>query len=107
MPTAAPTLPGPLAPPEERFWRRYSPHHEFPLSSAVSIALHILALVLLGLLGWWVAHLATQKSTPLAEVPIALGPSGGDRQPGLGGNQAGTGGGQAIEDIGPKQDRTE
>ena len=32
------------APFEEPFWQRYSPHHEFPLSSATSIALHMLAL---------------------------------------------------------------
>jgi hypothetical protein len=29
-------------PPEERFWKRYSPHHEFPLSAVGSFALHFL-----------------------------------------------------------------
>ena len=35
MTSAAPEVrpdPSPV-PPEERFWRRYSPHHEFPLST--------------------------------------------------------------------------
>ena len=26
-----------LIPPEEKFWQRYSPHHEFPLSTVTSI----------------------------------------------------------------------
>src|SRR5262245_40269154 len=38
------------APPEERFWKRYSPHHEFPLSGSASTAIHIVAIVLVGLL---------------------------------------------------------
>jgi hypothetical protein len=38
-------------PPEEQFWQRYSPHHEFPLSSATSIVLHALVIGLLILLG--------------------------------------------------------
>ena len=32
MSTSAPP-PAPLAPPDEQFWDRYNPHHEFPLSS--------------------------------------------------------------------------
>ena len=30
--------PQPLAPPDERFWKRYSPHGEFPMSSIASVA---------------------------------------------------------------------
>jgi hypothetical protein len=41
-------------PPAEEFWQRYSPHHEFPVSSITSVALHILVIVTL-LLGAWAA----------------------------------------------------
>jgi hypothetical protein len=41
-------------PPAEEFWQRYSPHHEFPVSSITSVALHILVIVAL-LLGAWAA----------------------------------------------------
>jgi hypothetical protein len=106
MPTAVSSVQRPLAPPEERFWQRYSPHHELPLSSAVSIALHVLALVILSLVGWWVAQLATQQSAPLNELPVAFEPAGSNQQPGMGANQVGAGD-QLIEDIGPKQEKTE
>jgi hypothetical protein len=37
-------------PPEDQFWKRYSPHHELPLSTASSLMLHgvVLALLILG-----------------------------------------------------------
>ena len=41
--------PAPRLPPEERFWKRYSPHHEFTLSSASSAVVHLLALGILAL----------------------------------------------------------
>lgn len=37
--------------PEERFWKRHSPHHEFPLSGAASVALHLLAVAALVVAG--------------------------------------------------------
>src|SRR5258707_1002633 len=41
----------PLVPPDEKFWKRYSPHHEAPLSGVSSLTLHILipCVVALGL----------------------------------------------------------
>src|SRR5262245_59817697 len=30
----------PLLPPDEKFWQRYSPRHEFALSAAISISAH-------------------------------------------------------------------
>jgi hypothetical protein len=30
---------------EEKFWKRYSPHHELPLSSVSSVAVHVLGIV--------------------------------------------------------------
>jgi hypothetical protein len=38
-----------LAPPDERFWRRYSRHHELPLSSVGSLTLHLLVLIVVAL----------------------------------------------------------
>src|SRR5438067_9637644 len=39
-----------LTPPEERFWQRYSPHHEAPLSGVGSFVLHglVLGILILG-----------------------------------------------------------
>src|SRR5437588_2244362 len=34
----------PLVPPDERFWQRYSPNHEFPISSASSFLIHLFVL---------------------------------------------------------------
>src|SRR6266852_7596826 len=34
-------------PPEEKFWKRYSPHHELPLSTASSILIHAIAITVL------------------------------------------------------------
>jgi hypothetical protein len=42
----------PLVPPEERFWQRYSPHHEFPLSGAASVTVHALILGALAFLAF-------------------------------------------------------
>jgi hypothetical protein len=39
----------PLLPPDERFWQRYSPNHELPVSSATSAAIHLLVLGILAL----------------------------------------------------------
>jgi hypothetical protein len=73
QPPAAPTNPT-LLPPEERFWRRYSPHQEAPLSGVGSLTLHALAagaLVLLAfLINAWV-------ETPPKSLPITVVPGGG------------------------------
>src|SRR5262245_34114773 len=37
----------PLVPPDEKFWKRYSPYHEAPLSGVSSTMLHILVIGLL------------------------------------------------------------
>ncbi len=70
----------PLVPPEERFWQRYSPHAEFPLSSAGSLMLHILAFGLLGLLAWLSAVLFSHatRSLPVEAVRLDLGGGGGN-----------------------------
>src|SRR5438876_2516983 len=94
--TAPPVSPSTnhLLPPEERFWQRYSPHNEFPLSGIGAITIY----VLLGLLMVAGIHLNPfgSKDRPLAwdtmpaiegEDPNATGPgdSGppGDGAPGV------------------------
>jgi hypothetical protein len=72
----------PPVPPEEKFWQRYSPHHEFPLSSVISICLYTLA----GLLAWAVVvyamkHMDDGGSLPVGDIVIAGG----------GGNEEGEG----------------
>jgi hypothetical protein len=64
MATSSPP-PAPLAPPDEQFWEKYSPHHEFPLSTVGSVAMHVAALaVFLGLL-WMLSRLTFSDKTPV------------------------------------------
>ena len=69
-----------LVPPDERFWQRYSPHAEFPLSGAGSLAIHILVFGLLGLLAWLGAVLFSHssRSLPVEAVRLDLGGGGGN-----------------------------
>jgi hypothetical protein len=75
---------GPIAtqaPPAGTFWRRYSPHHEFPLSVSSSLFLHILGFILLGGLLFAFLGLNRDKELPVGAIRIAGG----------GGNEEGTG----------------
>jgi hypothetical protein len=100
MSTAAPPpthqpAPGPLAPPDERFWERYSPHYEFPLSSIGSIAMHIGALaIFLGLL-WLLARMTISDKTavPMRAMTVVGEGDGPDGK--------GTGGGTPMENTDP------
>jgi hypothetical protein len=92
----------PKLPPEEKFWKKYSPHHEFPLSSITSAALHLLVIGLL-LLGTWLAvalGLASMKQSPDVTA-IALAPGGG------GGNPKGVGNGPGQGDPPPPSENVE
>jgi hypothetical protein len=77
----------PLLPPDERFWKRYSPHHEFPLASATSVFVHGLvigAFVVGGLL--LLSNPAMDMSAPVHTDVVAIdGPGFGE----LGGAPAG------------------
>jgi hypothetical protein len=76
-------LKGPAGPAqfEEAFWRRYSPHHELPLSSATSVALHVLALSALIVAGWFVANLLDKSKLEVDTLEMAtLAGGGGSRQ---------------------------
>jgi hypothetical protein len=56
-----------LTPPDEAFWVRYSPHHEFPLSAVSSVAVHVLVFGLILLITLKLAFLFTK---PVHEVPV-------------------------------------
>jgi hypothetical protein len=105
-PTAAkpakPAAKNDLVPPDEAFWVRYSPHHEFPLSAVSSIAAHVLAFVLLLLIGLKLAHLF---SKPVHQIPVEAvrfeGGGGGHR----GGTSDNPGVASAPQEVGDKTNR--
>src|SRR6266852_6575926 len=72
------------APAEEPFWNRYSPHHEFPLSSATSIALHVLALVFLIVAGWFVASMIEKSKLEVGTLEESTLAGGGGNPKGEG-----------------------
>lgn len=63
-----------LVPPEQRLWKRYSPHHELPLSAVSSVVLHVLGFLLIALvIGGFVFRI--RPSTRLPEVKaVAIAP---------------------------------
>lgn len=99
MSTAAPAAPQKttpnaedLAPPEDAFWVRYSPHHEFPLSSISSVMLHILVIGLAFLFAYYVVFDKPAHKVPVEAVRLV---GGG------GGNKHGSGSGPGGERTAP------
>jgi hypothetical protein len=86
--------PSDLVPQDAQFWQRYSPHHEFPLSSAASIALHVLAIALLVVGGILAAKWGLGESDKPLPLSILDDPGGGGQPAGL---PTGTGGQGAIQ----------
>jgi hypothetical protein len=89
--------------PEERFWIRYSPHHEMPLSGLSSFAIHAL---IIGFLILWAAYLASilkprPDRLPVEPVRFASGGGGGIK----GGTSTGPGSQGALpqENLGKEQ----
>lgn len=83
-----PKPPRPDSPPDERFWKRYSKHHEFPLSSAGSLLIHCIvggAVILLG-----IAYLRAHDE-PLTMDAISVTDGGGGGAPDAQGNGPGNG----------------
>jgi hypothetical protein len=68
------------APFEEPFWSRYSRHHEFPLSAATSIALHVLAVVFMFILMWWLWHALTKSKLEVDTLEVTFAGGGGNPQ---------------------------
>src|SRR3954453_19566090 len=79
---ATKTPPRPSAPtksnqlPDEKFWVKYSPHHELPLSGMASLAWHTLAVVLIVAVAWVVAR-NSRDDMPLEVIQLARGGGGG------------------------------
>jgi hypothetical protein len=94
-PTVKPAKSAGASPPDEEFWTRYSPHHEFPLSTVASFAIHIIALVLIAVVGIWL--ISDSKSKPLKELGIVVVGGGG-------GNPDATGSGPGGELSQPEED---
>ena len=61
-----------LAPPPEKFWGKYSPHHEFPLSSIGSLALHVAGLVVFVVLLWLLARSVKTDAIPVPMVGVVI-----------------------------------
>lgn len=99
--TTVPSTNGqPLLPPEERFWVRYSPHHEFPLSAVITVCFYLLLVILIGVVAAFVIPLLASISNPLDMETIAVGGTGGI--PGTGDGGEG-GGDKRPEDLGDPQ----
>ena len=64
-------------PPEERFWIKYSPHHELPISSLASIAWHTFAVVLVIVIAFVVS---INRTNDMPIESISLGGGGGNPQ---------------------------
>ncbi len=79
----SPSITPDRVPPDEAFWIRYSPHHEFPLSAVSSFALHTLAIGLLILIA---VTLVSYFKPPHAPLPIDVVSVGGNDQPGMPGS---------------------
>lgn len=75
---------------EVKFWRRYSPHHELPLSGAASVVLHAVLIALLFLAG--VLAVRSRDTGPLEVGTVVIGGESGN-------------GGEAVEN--PAPDRRE
>src|SRR5207253_1778567 len=84
-PNKAPSATKLPVPPEERFWQRYSPHYEFPLSSVSSVAIHVLVLVLLFFVGKYLIDRLTETKKPLGEIGVVVVGGGGGNPKGQGG----------------------
>jgi hypothetical protein len=100
---AAPANPAPaadtkgLVPPDEAFWIRYSPHHELPLSSVSSFAIHALIIGLLLLLAYPLAHLFVKPLHRPAVEAVRFESGGG------GGKAHGVGGGKGVDTRPPEE----
>lgn len=86
----------PSAPPDEQFWVRYSPHHEFPLSSVGTLCLYAVLAILIWVAAKFLPLLLT-NTEPIPVEPIEVVDSGGGGDPN--GTGAGPGKEQPTEDL--------
>src|SRR5262249_51330550 len=78
----------PRLPPEEKFWQRYSPHHEAPLSATGSFIIHALVGGTMVLFAVYLGSLFFKptRSLPIDPVRLNVGGGGGSRT-GVGDNK--------------------
>jgi hypothetical protein len=82
----------PQAPPDERFWKRYSPHYELPLSFVIAVSLHVAAVLLLVFTAiWFVASSDSPQAPPRMDVVEIMGGDPGIDGLGVGNTPAGGG----------------
>jgi len=93
-PTKSPAPKLTRVPPEEQFWKRYSPHGEAPLSVAGSIGLHALGLGVLLLFAFYLASLFVTSTQSLPVEPVRIEAVGGG-----GGNPRGSGSGKGVGEL--------
>lgn len=84
--------------PDEKFWVRYSPHHEFPLSGMTSLVLHALAIGVLVLASFRVALLQQSDVLKPPSMDVVQLEGGGSGLEGLGG-ELGTGSPEGKTEI--------
>jgi hypothetical protein len=106
MSVAAPVSPAKKpSPPDEKFWFRYSRHHEMPLSWVGSGAVHLLGLGLLVLAGIAFPFLLKDNaSLPMDVVALNPGPGGSGGENGIG-NNPGAGASGENKDTLPIDDK--
>src|SRR5262245_47193277 len=91
-------------PPEETFWKHYSPHHEFPLSLLSSAMLHAIGITFLLLVAFGII-LAFKSNHSLPVDPVQLIKGGGGGSPT--GTEGGEGTGRAPEENVTQGEKTE
>jgi hypothetical protein len=62
----------PIGPPEEKFWVKYSRHHELPISGLTSLAWHTMAIVTMVVVAWAVAN-GTRDDMPIETIEFGTG----------------------------------
>jgi hypothetical protein len=93
-----------LLPPDEKFWKRHSPHGEAPLSLAGSVALHVLAGGVLLLFALYLASLFVRSNRSLPVEAVQVVPGKG--APGGAAGKDGPGGpGEPVPDLPGGEDR--
>jgi hypothetical protein len=93
---------GPAGLPDERFWIKYSPHHELPLSVTSSLFIHAMAFGVVGLIlaGFLSGLFSPKPPPPVQVIGIAGGGGGGDPNGGeAGADPATVTGKEATEPI--------
>src|SRR5437870_10505806 len=86
----------PLVPPDERFWEKYSPHYELPISGIGSLMIHVLGGVALLVAGFLLSQWLKRDDPVPVEIMELLESGGGGNPNGAGG---GPGDGTRVEDL--------